>query len=73
MRALYKEGYRVKLMPASDLADDAWIATVAGMGAPLVGMERLNDSKTIARAVRLMEEHTTAQVRRHHGHGDRRR
>ena len=58
MRALYKEGYRVKLMPASDLADDAWIATVAGMGAPLVGMERLNDSRTIARAVRLMEEHT---------------
>jgi DUF917 family protein len=58
MRALYKEGYRVKLMPASDLADDAWIAVVAGMGAPLVGAERLNDSKTIARAVRLMEEYT---------------
>jgi DUF917 family protein len=58
MRALYKEGHRVQLMPAADLDDAAWVAVVAGMGAPLVGIERLNDSRTIARAVRLMEEYT---------------
>ena len=51
MRALYKEGYRVQLMPASELADDDWVAAVSNMGAPLVGQERLTDSRTIARAV----------------------
>jgi DUF917 family protein len=58
MRALYREGHRVRLMSAADLGDDAWIGVVAGMGAPLVGAERLNDSRTFARAARLMEEHT---------------
>src|ERR1041384_5696354 len=63
MRALYKDGYRVQLMRASDLADDDWVAAVSNMGAPLVGQERLTDSRTIARAVALMEEHTGAKSR----------
>src|SRR5260370_40464866 len=58
MRALYREGYRVQLMDASDLADDDWVGVVANMGAPLVGRERLTDSRTLARAVALMGEHT---------------
>ena len=51
MRALYQEGHRVQLMRAADLADDDWVGAVANMGAPLVGQERLTDSRTIARAV----------------------
>ena len=58
MRRLYAEGHRVELMPADELADDDWVAAVSNMGAPLVGQERLTDSRTIARAVALMEEHT---------------
>ena len=58
MRALYKEGRRVQLMPASDLDDDDWVGVVASMGAPLVGQERLTDSHTITRAARLMEKHS---------------
>src|SRR4030088_375139 len=50
MRALYREGYRVQLMDASDLADGDWVGVVANMGAPLVGQERLTDSRTLARA-----------------------
>ena len=57
MRRLYAEGHRVSLMPPEELADDEWVAVVSNMGAPLVGQERLTDSRTIARAVRLMEEH----------------
>jgi DUF917 family protein len=57
MRELYREGRRVRLMPPEALADDDWVAVVSNMGAPLVGQERLADSRTIARAVRLMEEH----------------
>ena len=63
MRALYKEGYRVQLMPASELADDDWVGAVSNMGAPLVGQERLTDSRTIARAVALMEEHIGRRFR----------
>src|SRR3977135_1147612 len=63
MRALYKEGHRVQLMPSDDLLDDDWVAAVSNMGAPLVGQERLTDSRTIARAVALMEEHTGAKFR----------
>ena len=58
MRALYREGHRVRLMSPHDLADDDWVAAVSNMGAPLVGQERLTDSRTIARAVSLMERHT---------------
>ena len=63
MRRLYAEGHRVNLMPASELADDDWVAAVSNMGAPLVGQERLTDSRTIARAVALMEEHTGHRFR----------
>src|SRR5215211_9330269 len=63
MRALYKEGRRVQLMSSDELADDDWIAAVSNMGAPLVGQERLADSRTIARAVRLMEEHIAVAFR----------
>src|SRR3954452_7420974 len=57
MRRLYAEGHRVALMPPDALDDDDWVAAVSNMGAPLVGQERLTDSRTIGRAVALMEEH----------------
>ncbi len=63
MRQLYREGTRLRLMPATDLDDEDWIAPVSNMGAPLVGQERLTDSRTIARAVALMEEHTGTRFR----------
>ncbi|HTR83206.1 MAG TPA: DUF917 family protein, partial [Reyranella sp.] len=57
MRALYKEGHRVQLMDPADLADDDLVGMAGGMGAPLVGQERLTDSGALARAVALMEKH----------------
>src|SRR5215213_7433469 len=63
MRALYKEGRRVQLMSSDELADDDWVAPVSNMGAPLVGQERLTNSRTIARAVELMESHTGVHFR----------
>jgi DUF917 family protein len=63
MRRLYAEGKRVQPMSAFDLADDDMIAPVSNMGAPLVGQERLTNSRTIARAVELMESHTGVHFR----------
>jgi DUF917 family protein len=57
MRRLYAEGHRVQLMSPLGLADDDWVAVVSNMGAPLVGQERLTDSRNIARAVAMQEEY----------------
>src|ERR671937_868640 len=56
MRRLYAEGHRVELMSPLELADDDRVAIVSNMGAPLVGQERLADSRNIARAVQLQEQ-----------------
>src|SRR5436190_4722915 len=55
MRRLYAEGHRVELMSPLELADEDWIAVVSNMGAPLIGQERLADSRNIARAVEIQE------------------
>jgi DUF917 family protein len=57
LQYLYEQGRRVFLMDPHDLADDALVAVVSTMGAPLVGEERLTDPETAAAAVRMMEEH----------------
>lgn len=57
LRRLYAEGARVQVMDAADLADEDMVAVVSGMGAPLVGQERLKDPRHMARAVELMEDY----------------
>src|SRR5436190_4911119 len=63
MRRLYAEGHRVELISPFDLADEDWVAVVSNMGAPLVGQERLADSRNIARAVQLQEEYSGLKFR----------
>jgi DUF917 family protein len=63
MRRLYAEGHRVELMSPLDLADEHWVAIVSNMGAPLVGQERLADSRNIARAVQLQQEASRIKFR----------
>lgn len=57
LRRMYEEGTVVSLMDPDALADDALVAVVSTMGAPLVGEERLTDPTIAALAVRQMEEH----------------
>ena len=56
MRRLYADGHRVELISPFDLTDQDWVAVVSNMGAPLVGQERLADSRNIARAVEIQQE-----------------
>ncbi|MGC2414560.1 MAG: DUF917 domain-containing protein [Stellaceae bacterium] len=63
MRRLYGEGHCVQLMSPLDLADDDRVAVVSNMGAPLVGQERLTDSRSIARAVQIQEEYSGRKFR----------
>src|SRR3954454_8034122 len=63
MRRLYAEGHRVELMSPVNLADDDRVAIVSNMGAPLVGQERLADSRNIGRAVVMQEEQSSIKFR----------
>src|SRR5438270_5625908 len=63
MRRLYAAGHQVELMSPFDLADDDLVAIVSNMGAPLVGQERLADSRNIARAVEIQEEYSGTKFR----------
>src|SRR5207253_5276605 len=63
MRRLYGEGHRVDLMSPFDLDDQDRVAVVSNMGAPLVGQERLADSRNIARAVAMQQEYSGVKFR----------
>ena len=55
------------------LNEDDRVAVVSGMGAPLVGQERLADPHFAVKPVRMMEEYCGQRFPRHHGAGNRRR
>lgn len=55
MRVLYGEGARVKLIDPMSLSEDAMVAVVSNMGAPLVGQERLADPAFAMKPLRAME------------------
>jgi DUF917 family protein len=57
LRRSYADGVVVDLMDPHALDDDAQVAVVSTMGAPLVGEERLTDPRMAALAVQQMEEH----------------
>jgi DUF917 family protein len=63
LRRLYAEGHRVQLISPFDLADDELVAIVSNMGAPLIGQERLADSRNIAAAVRVQQDYLGCSFR----------
>jgi DUF917 family protein len=63
MRRLYAEGHRISLIDPDELRDDDDVAVVSMMGAPLVILERLVDSRLIARAVEVMQEYRARPFR----------
>ena len=57
MRELYKNGHTVELVDPMSLKDDALVAVLSNMGAPLVGQERLADPAFAIKPVRMMERY----------------
>jgi DUF917 family protein len=57
VQRLSAEGRALELVDPASLDDDALVAVVSTMGAPVVMQERLQDSRDVARAVELMQEH----------------
>ena len=57
MRELYRAGHEVTLIDPMSLANDALVAVLSNMGAPLVGQERLSDPTFATKPVRTMERY----------------
>lgn len=57
VQALADAGTTFELIDPSTLDDDARVAVVSTMGAPLVMQERLQDSRDVARAVEIMADY----------------
>ena len=57
VQRLAAEGHRFELIDPTELDDDAAVAVVSTMGAPIVMQERLQESADVARAVEVMAAH----------------
>ena len=57
MRELYKAGHEVTLIDPMSLAEDALVAVLSNMGAPLVGQERLADPDFATKPLHAMEDY----------------
>ena len=62
MQTLLKRGYSVTVIDLDDLADDALVAEVAGMGAPTVGVEKLPQGDEPRWALEALESYVGRSI-----------
>lgn len=55
-RELIRKGASVRVLPLDALPDDAYIGEVGGIGAPVVGIEKIEEGGECYRAMRAVEE-----------------
>lgn len=56
MRELLRQGAAVRVLPLDALPDDAYVGEVGGIGAPVVGIEKIEEGGECYRAVRAVEK-----------------
>jgi DUF917 family protein len=61
-RELMRKGAVVRVLPLDALPDDAPIGRVGGIGAPLIGIEKLSEGAECFRAMRAIEEVTGVRM-----------
>ncbi len=55
-RELIRQGHDVRIIDLDTLPDDAWVGEVGGIGAPVVGVEKIEEGGECYRAMRAVEE-----------------
>ncbi|MBX9457651.1 MAG: DUF917 domain-containing protein [Rhizobium sp.] len=55
-RELLRGGATIEIMPLEALPDDAWVGEVGGIGAPVVGVEKVEEGGECYRAMKAVEE-----------------
>jgi DUF917 family protein len=61
-RELLRKGATVRVLPLDALPDAALVAQVGGIGAPVVGIEKIEEGEECLRALRAVEEATRTPV-----------
>jgi uncharacterized protein len=61
-RRLLEQGYDVVVLDPAEVADNAYVASVGGMGAPTVGIEKFEKGDEALEALRALERHAGVQV-----------
>lgn len=61
-RELIRKGAQVRVLPLDALPDDAWVGEVGGIGAPVVGVEKIEEGGECYRAMRAVEEAANVHV-----------
>ncbi len=56
-KRLLEQGRRVTIVDPAELPDDAYVVSVGGMGAPTVGIEKIEKGDESYRALRALERH----------------
>ncbi len=57
-----RAGKKVALIGLDELADDAYVAPIGGIGAPVVGIEKLEEGNEGVRALRALEGHCNRKI-----------
>ena len=55
-REMIRNGASVRIVPLDALPDEAWVGQVGGIGAPVVGVEKISEGGECYRAMRAVEE-----------------
>ncbi len=61
-KQLLREGKRIRMIRPRDLPDDAQIIGLGGIGAPTVGIEKMEEGNEGVRVLRAIEAHTGRKV-----------
>ena len=54
-RLQLQQGRRIKVIPIDELPDDALVVSLGGIGAPVVGVEKIEEGEECLRAMRALE------------------
>ena len=71
-RELLRKGASVEVLPLEAIGDDDFIGSVGGIGAPVVGIEKIKQGQECFRALRAVEEAMGVRCLRVHFGGSRR-
>lgn len=61
-RQALKEGLQLSILPHQKVHDDALVVSVGGIGAPVVGVERIREGREGLRCIRALEDHLGIHV-----------
>lgn len=61
-KELRERGSVCRIIEAEDVADDAYVCAIGTMGAPTVGIEKLQNGQEFVTAMRALEEHVRAPL-----------